>query len=229
MKTSLLYFLALTISTPSFAKEELIKACSTTIGIPGEAGKSETQINVIKKDGVIRAKISQKVDGQIAASNDEVTIEEFSVKADLKADLSDPSIDDLNQGEKLISHALSITTDPDLQNAFSAGFDLKKVRSVKIYTIGNSTKFGSTTIVEAKDESGKDLGSFLGGFLVSPCNDPKDVKVILKSAIENKSKINTTVSNKNSKISDKKRNTAKEAQPVEHGNSMSKSAKGVSK
>jgi hypothetical protein len=189
MKTALFYSLALIVSFPLFAKEELIKACSTTIFTSEETPKSEAQFNIIKKDGALSVKISHKVDGQIVTTDDEVTIEDFKVKAGLTAWEDFDSKDKLNQGEKSISHALSLTTDPAFKNAFSTGFDLTKVRSVKIYTIGKPAKFGSALIVEAKDKSGKDLGSFLGGFLVSPCKDPKDIKVIVESTLKAQLKI----------------------------------------
>ncbi len=69
----------------------------------------------------------------------------------------------------MIVHPIKLTEDPDFQGAYSTGIDLYKVRSAKMFTIGDRTNMGSSTIIEAKDANGQVIGSFLGGFLISPC------------------------------------------------------------
>jgi len=58
-----------------------------------------------------------------------------------------------------------------MEGRFSAGFDLSKVRTVTVYKMGEDAEnpIGATLIVEAFDSDKKALGSFLGGFLVAPC------------------------------------------------------------
>ena len=58
---------------------------------------------------------------------------------------------------------------PELASFMNSGIELEKVRSARTFTFGDSTNMGSTTVVEALDQDGQLLGSFLGGFLVAPC------------------------------------------------------------
>jgi hypothetical protein len=87
----------------------------------------------------------------------------------------DANEDRMNDAEKLISHAMSLTSNLTFGKHFNVGFDLKQVRFAKVYVVGEpaqtgpSSIMGSTAIVEAEDESGKTLGSFVGGYLVSRC------------------------------------------------------------
>lgn len=201
MKTTLLCSLLFMTSFSLLAKEELVKSCSTVISMPGEPQKIESQFKIIKKNGAYIAKIAQKSGDQIAHSEDEVTVQEFKVKSGLKADLSnDDDVEKLNEAEKIITHALSVTGDPEMKGVFSAGIDLSKVRSAKIYTVGKTTRFGSASIVEAKDEAGKIIGTFLGGFLVSPCSDLPDFKEIKDPLLKQNADTITNV-----KINDKSR------------------------
>lgn len=52
---------------------------------------------------------------------------------------------------------------------FNPGVDLEKIVSVKIYIIEVTGSIGSTSIVEAIDADGDNLGSFLTGFFTTPC------------------------------------------------------------
>lgn len=165
----LLYSLLFIISLPVFAGEkELIKSCSTVLTMPETTQKVDTKIDIFKNDSALIATITQKSDSGTGSYNDEAQIDEFKVQAGLIADLG-LSIDNLNLAEKLIVHALTLTEDPIFKGTFSAGLDLRKVRSAKVYIVGKPTNMGLAAIVEAKDESGNDLGSFFGGFLVTPC------------------------------------------------------------
>jgi hypothetical protein len=64
---------------------------------------------------------------------------------------------------------MTLENDLDFEGQFTTGINLKKVDSAWVFTIGEVTNMGGTSIVEARDAKGKTLGSFLGGFLVSPC------------------------------------------------------------
>jgi hypothetical protein len=163
---SLLLVSSLTVSA---SEKELVKSCSTVLTMPEETKKVETQIDIYKINSSLTATVTQKSDGQSGSYDDDVQVEELQVQAGLTPDDINEKIDDLNLAERLIVHALSLTEDPVFKNTFNAGLELRKVRSAKIYTIGKPTSMGLTAIVEAKDESGKNLGSFLGGFLVSGC------------------------------------------------------------
>lgn len=152
----------------SISAKELIKSCSTTLTMPEETNTIETQIDVFKSDSLLEATISQNAVGQSSAYNDEAQLVELQVRVGLFPDINQ-EIENLNLAERLIVHALTLTEDPIFENSLNAGFDLRKVRTAKVYIIGKPTNMGLTAILEAKDEFGKNLGSFLGGFFVSAC------------------------------------------------------------
>lgn len=150
----------MTLAAPS----TLIKNCSTVLPEVGEQTSQKLDIRIIRKsDGTSVAFV--RPEGK-SRYEDEVLIEEHKIRAGLTQD-SDP--DSLNSGESLIVHAMALEGDPEFQGAFQTGVELQRVRQVKVYQIGKKTRFGSTSIVEARDQQGTDLGSFLGGFLVSAC------------------------------------------------------------
>lgn len=154
-----------TFAAHSFAAETVVKECSTTINSP--EGGAPLQLNVkimSKEDKTVYAKIVENDGKNTSTYDDTAEISEGSVRENLNVDG-----DDLNDAERLIAHALNVSKDPVLKKLFSTGIDLTKVRSAKMYLVGERTKFGSATIVEAKDANGKDLGSFLGGFLIGAC------------------------------------------------------------
>lgn len=151
----------------SISAKELIKSCSTTLTMPEEINKVETQIDIFRTDSLLQATITQNSEGLKSTYDDEAQFADLQVRAGLSPDIKE--IENLNLAERLIVHALTLTEDPIFENTLNAGFDLRKVRSAKVYTIGKPTNMGLTAIVEAKDELGKDLGSFLGGFLVNAC------------------------------------------------------------
>lgn len=145
-----------------------IKTCSAVIVSDGS--RLASKIEVFKKADSFEAKVTQKKSGQSNTYHDVVTIYENKVRAGVaQMDPYDESASGMNDAERLVSHAISLTSDPVFKNAYSAGLDLKQVRFAKVYTVGKTSEFGSTSIIEAKDESGKPLGSFLGGFLVAKC------------------------------------------------------------
>lgn len=152
----------------SISAKELIKSCSTILTMPEEINKVETQIDIFRTDSLLQATITQTSEGLSNTYDDEAQFADLKVRAGLLPDINQ-EIENLNLAERLIVHALTLTEDPIFKNTLNAGFDLRKVRSAKVYTIGKPTNMGLTAIVEAKDELGKDLGSFLGGFLVNAC------------------------------------------------------------
>ncbi|MEK6774735.1 MAG: hypothetical protein AABY64_12400 [Bdellovibrionota bacterium] len=166
MKTILLSML-LAIATTASAHETVVKECSVTMKqIIGDKMVNLEMKIIAKEDKSLYAKVTETIDGVSSSYNDEAQISEEKVRANLTAEFE---YENLNEAEGLIVHAMSLSEDPVFHGAFSAGVDLKKVRSAKMYTVGESTRMGSATIVEAKDLNNQILGSFLGGFVVSPC------------------------------------------------------------
>lgn len=104
--------------------------------------------------------------GQSVKTPATVKTQTFFIREDLE-NVTDISL--LNEGENVIAHALFATNDPVLGNVFEAGVDLRKIRSLKLNTIGEVSDMGRLAVIEALDENGKDMGSFIGGFLVRPC------------------------------------------------------------
>ncbi|MGZ3770991.1 MAG: hypothetical protein ACXVCP_15500 [Bdellovibrio sp.] len=175
MKTTSLISLFLVLTSFSaFAQgqgKKLIKTCSTVLVMPGNPDEIETKIEIFKKGDSFTATVTQKIEGQQESYEDVAEVAEHQIQEGLKKDNdeSGQNIDGLNLGESLIVQAMTLTQDPSMEGKFNAGFDLKKVSSAKVYTVGKPTHMGLTAIVEAKDKSGKALGSFFGGFVVTPC------------------------------------------------------------
>lgn len=168
MKTLLFLTTALLSISVSASEIQVLKSCTTTLAMPGESQKIETSIVVNSEMGALSATITQKDGaGNVGSYTEIVTIEDEKVKAGLSGNLDDT--EKLNMAESLINHAIAITEDPIMEGILSAGLDLRKVRSAKVYLIGKATHMGGVAIVEARDEKDQNLGSFFGGFLVSPC------------------------------------------------------------
>lgn len=166
MKTMILT-VVMALSSSAFAQDVIVKECLVTRKQQYTDKTVDVKMQVIANGNVLRTVITQTIDGMMTGSYyDEAEVQEEKVRANLTAQ-SNP--DDLNQAEGLVVHAMAILEDPVFQGADSAGIDLKKVRSAKMYTVGKKTNMGSTTIIEARDENNQLLGSFLGGFFVSPC------------------------------------------------------------
>lgn len=149
--------------------KELVKSCSFDSQISKEDPLVSTEFLVMRNDtGIYSAVVNQSVEGQSGSYTDSVVYGEYQIRQEvLEADPYDETIK-YNMGEALLAHALMLTTDPDTEGAFSTGLDIRAVKSVKTYQVGQSG-IGSSTIIEAMDADGKILGSFLGGFLVFPC------------------------------------------------------------
>ncbi|MGE3610924.1 MAG: hypothetical protein AB7I27_15140 [Bacteriovoracaceae bacterium] len=164
MKKSLLA-LIVTFTSTVYA-DTLIKSCKTTTTMP-EGPTVETQIDILSKNGKIYATVNQNGS---AYTEKIVNISEYSIRDGLAPEMIESEeMGKLNLGESLIVHAMTLESDPILEGQMSSGIDLNKVKSVKVYVVGKTSNMGLTAIVEAKDASQKLLGSFFGGFLLSPC------------------------------------------------------------
>lgn len=156
------------LSFNTFGASEVIKTCQAELkSLETAEVVSFLNIKILKRGNSYIAKVSESNEGRTQENEHKAEISENSVRAGLTGDLDD--VDNLNTSEKLITHALSLSEiDPD-KRIFDSGIDLKAVRSAKVYSFGDEGDIGMTSIVEAKDEKGKVLGSFLGGFVVTPC------------------------------------------------------------
>lgn len=167
MILSALVFLA--FAHAAQAKEKVIKSCETSV-MSFETGlMQDLRFQVLEgQNGKLSGRFEILKDGQIVEQGTtKAEIKSEKIRAGLKGDLSD--IQGLNKGELLITHAMLLTQDPDMGGIFTVDMDLSKVRSAKIYVLGDQAEMGMTAIVEARDEKGQDMGSFLGGFLVGSC------------------------------------------------------------
>lgn len=155
---ALISVVALTFSFSLFATP--IKTCDTVLQMPEEAPiRSRFVVNEV--NGKLSATVTQMVEGETVSYEDSATVGDFQVKEGLNEE-TDP--EGLNSAEALVVHAMTVEG-----LGFKSGINLSKVRAAKVFTIGEVTNMGGTAIIEARDARGKLLGSFLGGFLVSPC------------------------------------------------------------
>lgn len=169
MKSILVVTAILLGANAALAQEQIIKECSTSAKQMDTGTRVDSKIQIISKAGTLSARTTQTMDGMSTTFEESAKIVEDSVRENLPTDVESPEIGNLNQAESMIAHALMLTNDPIFEGEFSAGFDLTKVRSAKLYVMGEVTNMGASAIVEARDAKNQLLGSFLGGFLVSPC------------------------------------------------------------
>jgi hypothetical protein len=179
MKFFASFLLLASLSSSAFS-QTLIKSCQFEFD-DDETGFSSNVFEVRKKGNKFQGKMITSVAGQSMSDEFDVTVRDYKIRAGLSAAMIED--EDLgkkyNHGEALIIHAMALTDTESWDeeqdensgpNPFSAGLDLIKVRSVKVYeAVGGDEDIGSAAIIEAKDAKGKDLGSFIGGFLVLPC------------------------------------------------------------
>ncbi len=167
MLRKLLFVFSIVFGTATVAFSEPIKTCTTTLpDLSMTKGSQKAEISVYKLGDGYRS--ITEVGSQVL--NDRVTIAEYKIRNDL-AQIDPDQVDDygLNFGESLVLHAMAVESDELLAPIMNSGINLKEVTHVKTYVIGTPSRFGSTTLVEAKNSSGKTLGTYLGGLLVSPC------------------------------------------------------------
>ncbi len=170
MKKTILLISA--ISLMSFSamagSQKLLKTCSVDLTMPGETQVIATKINVLEnKNSELTMSFTQIINGKAVTESDTASIVSNTVRPGLIGELSEDET--LNLSEQLIVHAMLMSEDPDFEGVYSTGIDLTKVRSATVYTLGDSSQMVTSAIVETKDENGKVLGSFLGGFVVHPC------------------------------------------------------------
>lgn len=147
----------------------IVKSCF--VKLQPDLAKKPVHMNlmVIAVNDTISAIVSQRIEGQRVSNMASVEAEFSSIRPGMNAK-SDAYDETLNDGERLILHAMTTAAEPVLRATFQSGVDLARVRQTKVYYIDRNPKdMGSVAIVEAFDENGKALGSFLGGFLVAHC------------------------------------------------------------
>ena len=166
LKIALMLF-AMTLALRTQAAEVLVKTCATEIKFVGDARTIPTLIQIFMLDPKnFKATVHQTMNGVTSTRDHVTTIEVFPVRSGLEPSLS---FDGLNAGERLIMHALLVTENPTYSGTYSAGFDLRAARYVRVYEMQTTGAKVVTALIEAKDGEGKDLGTFLGGYLIGPC------------------------------------------------------------
>lgn len=157
------------VSDQSLPQLPVVKQCSVNMQDLDSSEILKLDIQIVKlADGALEARLHQIDQGNATVEVEKVELTEQVVRPGLeKVDLE--SNLDLNPVEKLIVHAMSVTADLELQKYFSTGVDLNQVRSAKVYWLGEKTNMGQGAIIEAFDFHHQNLGSFLGGVIVTPC------------------------------------------------------------
>ena len=150
------------------ASPALITLCSATYTMPGKSQSIPTTFQIFNSQDKAMIHVSQVIEGESSFYEDTLDINEYAVRADLTAE-SRQCLNDLNPAESLISSTMEFLQTPDLGTFFTTGLNLKAIRSAKLYTIGKTTHMGATVIIEARDESGNKIGSFITGFLPYAC------------------------------------------------------------
>lgn len=171
MKNALLATTLMLVLTPSALAQPAgmpIRTCSTLLEMPGQPAVP-TLVEIFAGPtgrSALVARVTQEVNGRSSSYEDVAQISRHGIRPGLS---SRSTTETLNLGEALIVHAMTLTEDPVYNGAFNAGFDLKAARAAVVYQVGELTNMGATAIIEAYDAGKKPLGSFFGGFLVSPC------------------------------------------------------------
>lgn len=165
MKIFAVVFAFSTVYSQGAVSAEVVKTCKITMKVPGDDKAIPTTFRIVKEDSGLKGEFSQLINGQEQAGpSEEASIAEYSVRPNLSE-----SSNEMNQAEQLILGTSGILQDPTIGSAFSVGVDLKLIRKAKVYQIGQFTHMGGTAIIEAKNENGEILGSFVTGFLPFAC------------------------------------------------------------
>lgn len=157
MKT-IIALIAIAFSFHLFATP--IKTCSTVLQIP-EEDAIPSKFEIFESNGSLTAAVTQKIEGETVSYSEKASVSDHAVQAGLSAETESET---LNPAEALVVHAMVLEG-----LGMKSGVNLSKVRGARVFTIGEFSNMGGTAIVEARDIKGKTLGSYLGGFLVSPC------------------------------------------------------------
>lgn len=162
-------FLLVTATSTGFAEETVktIKECKVSFTSLLFNKNVKMDIKITQgNDQKLEGKVSQEIDGFSGSFSGSAIIKTYAIRGNL---FSHTKAIDLNEGESLLINSEELLKEPSYKGRFRAGFDLKKIRNVRLYLIGKKTVKGSTVVVEAWGEQKKNLGSFLGGYLLSPC------------------------------------------------------------
>ncbi len=161
---SIIFAMLMAVSASAFAQESILKECSIAIEFE-ETPNNALNINV-KIYSDLTAVMTRSADGQSETNpKAKVILSEETVRTNLSAE-TNPDGEKLNIGERYVVHAMVLE-----EFGNNAGLDLKKVRSVKVYKLQDtSSTFGSASVIEARDANKKLLGSFLDvGLFVGAC------------------------------------------------------------
>jgi hypothetical protein len=158
--------LSLLLTLSSAWGSEIIKSCTTTF-------EDSTGTLITRTTEIVRTEQG------IFANGEAVVIEENSVRPGLRALVEANELDevpaDFNIAEREISLSIFLSKyihstpemTPEMIAQFTPyldfGFDLDQIRSATTYAVGEATEMGQVVLVEAKDEAGTVLGSFIAG------------------------------------------------------------------
>jgi len=159
-------FLVPMLFTANTNASPLLKKCAVSLKETDFSKPMNLTIRIFSKGRAFSALITQEIGNEVANFNTFASISEMEVRQNF---VNDSNRSELNRAERLVRHAMVLTSEPMMKGAYSAGIDLSAVRKARLYTVGDANKMGSTTIVEAYDQKDLLLGSFLGGFFLSPC------------------------------------------------------------
>ncbi len=161
-------FLALAaFSLNAFAAPATVTTCLGDLSKVAEESPASMKIEILNDAGRTFAWVTNVLGDKEDAFEDSVTEFENPIREGLSA--KSVELTDLNQAEEFIVHAMMWMEDPAMSVVANLQFDLKAVRSAKVYQVGPMTDMGTVAIVEAKDASGAVIGRYIGGFFVAAC------------------------------------------------------------
>lgn len=164
---------SLLLSFSSAWGSEIIKSCTVTLN------SMETGAPITQTIDIVRTEQG------VFAGDEAVVIQENPVRPGLRALIEasqqDEAPADFNMAERHVAFPMLVAkmmrNDPEMTPEvmaqmmpyYDTGIDLDLVRSAKTYALGEATNMGQVVLVEAKDEAGNVLGSFMGGFFAVGC------------------------------------------------------------
>lgn len=162
-------FTTLVVSADSLELKE-IKSCKASLPIPDTDQVMKFSLKFSQFGSNFRAEM-KSISSELGENT---TIFPAIVKSeDVREGLSGEILNEsetLNEAEKFISHAMMIESSPIFNGAYKTGIELAAVRSATVFLVDEpGVNIGATAVIEARDSSGKILGSFFGGFLIGAC------------------------------------------------------------
>ncbi|MBC7740949.1 MAG: hypothetical protein H7061_02050 [Bdellovibrionaceae bacterium] len=159
-------FLLVSVLATFASAQTVLKDCSFIIKATEDQAAVATTFKVVKNGEMMFA---QMIQNSVQALSDEVA-DRVSISQELvRSNLTSKS-EKMNPAEKLIADTMETigsATDPKI---YDINIDLKAIRRAKVYQIGVEDELGSLAIVEAQDEAGRPMGSFLASFVPFMCN-----------------------------------------------------------